>query len=77
LTNAFAGGNGIKFLSEYKNYGMQKPVLGSMTTVDEGILKRLGDEALGVRGRIHRLQSGLSLRARAMLWQWPDDARHL
>ncbi|MBS0528844.1 MAG: ABC transporter substrate-binding protein [Proteobacteria bacterium] len=45
---AFAGGNGIKFLSEYKNYGMQKPVLGSMTTVDEGILKRMGDEALGV-----------------------------
>lgn len=44
----FAGGNGIKFLGEYKNYGMQKPVLGSMTTVDEGILKRMGDEALGV-----------------------------
>jgi branched-chain amino acid transport system substrate-binding protein len=45
---AFAGGNGIKFLGEYKNYGMQKPVLGAMTTVDEGILKRMGDEALGV-----------------------------
>ncbi|RXG99471.1 ABC transporter substrate-binding protein [Bradyrhizobium zhanjiangense] len=44
----FAGGNGIKFLGEYKNYGMQKPVLGAMTTVDEGILKRMGDEALGV-----------------------------
>jgi branched-chain amino acid transport system substrate-binding protein len=44
----FAGGNGIKFLAEYKNYGMQKPVLGAMTTVDEGILKRMGDEALGV-----------------------------
>jgi branched-chain amino acid transport system substrate-binding protein len=45
---AFAGGNGIKFLSEYKNYGMQKPILGAMTTVDEGILKRMGDEAVGV-----------------------------
>ncbi|MEH2512498.1 branched-chain amino acid transport system substrate-binding protein [Nitrobacteraceae bacterium AZCC 1564] len=45
---AFAGGNGIKFLSEYKNYGMQKPVLGAMTTVDEGILKRMGNEAAGV-----------------------------
>lgn len=45
---AFAGGNGIKFLREYKNYGMQKPVLGAMTTVDEGILKNMGDEALGV-----------------------------
>jgi branched-chain amino acid transport system substrate-binding protein len=45
---AFAGGNGIKFLSEYKNYGMQKPILGAMTTVDEGILKRMGSEAVGV-----------------------------
>lgn len=45
---AFAGGNGIKFLGEYKNYGMQTPILGAMTTVDEGILKRMGDEALGV-----------------------------
>lgn len=45
---AFAGGNGIKFLNEYKNYGMQKPVLGAMTTVDEGVLKSMGDEALGV-----------------------------
>jgi len=45
---AFAGGNGIKFLGEYKNYGMQKPVLGAMTTVDEGVLKSMGDEALGV-----------------------------
>ncbi|WP_424627745.1 ABC transporter substrate-binding protein [Bradyrhizobium sp. SYSU BS000235] len=45
---AFAGGNGIKFLGQYKNYGMQMPVLGAMTTVDEGILKRMGDEAVGV-----------------------------
>lgn len=45
---AFAGGNGIKFLGQYKNYGMQAPVLGAMTTVDEGILKRMGDEAVGV-----------------------------
>lgn len=45
---AFAGGNGIKFLKQYRNYGMNLPVLGSMTTVDEGILKNMGDEALGV-----------------------------
>lgn len=45
---AFAGGNGIKFLGQYKNYGMELPVLGSMTTVDEGILKSMGDEAVGV-----------------------------
>jgi branched-chain amino acid transport system substrate-binding protein len=46
----FAGGNGIKFLKQYKEYGLQGkiPVLGAMTTVDEGILKSMGDEALGV-----------------------------
>jgi branched-chain amino acid transport system substrate-binding protein len=45
---AFAGGNGIKFLGQYKNYGMEIPVLGAMTTVDEGILKSMGKEAVGV-----------------------------
>ena len=47
---AFAGGNGIKFLKQYNEYGMKAkiPVLGAMTTVDEGILKSMGDEALGV-----------------------------
>jgi branched-chain amino acid transport system substrate-binding protein len=46
----FAGGNGIKFLKQYKEYGLKGkiPVLGTMTTVDEGILKSMGDEALGV-----------------------------
>lgn len=47
---AFAGGNGVKFLKQYKEYGLQGkiPLLGAMTTVDEGILKTMGDEALGV-----------------------------
>ena len=47
---AFAGGNGIKFLKQYSEFGMKAkiPVLGAMTTVDEGILKSMGDEALGV-----------------------------
>jgi branched-chain amino acid transport system substrate-binding protein len=46
----FAGGNGIKFLKQYQEYGLKAkiPVLGTMTTVDEGILKSMGDEALGV-----------------------------
>lgn len=46
----FAGGNGIKFLKQYNEYGMKgkTPLLGAMTTVDEGILKSMGDEALGV-----------------------------
>jgi branched-chain amino acid transport system substrate-binding protein len=47
---AFAGGNGIKFLKQYNEYGLKAkiPLLAAMTTVDEGILKSMGDEALGV-----------------------------
>lgn len=44
----FAGANGFRFLKQYKEYGMKPPVLGSMTTADEGILKQMSDEALGV-----------------------------
>ena len=44
----FAGANGFRFLRQYKEYGLKMPVLGSMTTSDEGILKQMGDEALGV-----------------------------
>lgn len=47
---AFAGGNGVKFLKQYAEYGMKGklPVIASMTTVDEGILKNMGEEAVGV-----------------------------
>ena len=44
----FAGANGFRFLRQYREYGLKMPVLGSMTTTDEGILKQMGDEALGV-----------------------------
>lgn len=44
----FAGANGFRFLRQYKEYGLKMPVLGSMTTADEGILKQMGDEAVGV-----------------------------
>tara|TARA_R110000824_G_scaffold207846_1_gene393385 strand:- start:8956 stop:10170 length:1215 start_codon:yes stop_codon:yes gene_type:complete len=46
----FAGANGVRFLSQYQSYGLkdQVPVLGHMTTVDEGILHRMGAEAEGV-----------------------------
>ena len=44
----FAGVNGLRFLKQYREYGMKAPVLGSMTTADEGVLKQMGDEALGV-----------------------------
>ena len=47
---AYAGSNGVKFLRQYKEYGMQGkiPVLGNMTAVDEGILGAMGEEAIGV-----------------------------
>ncbi len=47
---SFAGANGLRFLRQYAEYGLKGriPVLGHMTTVDEGILKNMGDEALGV-----------------------------
>jgi branched-chain amino acid transport system substrate-binding protein len=44
----FAGANGFRFLRQYSEYGLKLPVLGSMTTADEGILRQMGDEALGV-----------------------------
>jgi branched-chain amino acid transport system substrate-binding protein len=44
----FAGANGLRFLKQYREYGMKMPVLGSATTTDEGILKQMGDEAIGV-----------------------------
>jgi branched-chain amino acid transport system substrate-binding protein len=45
---SFAGANGLRFLRQYAEYGLKIPVLANMTTVDEGILKNMGDEALGV-----------------------------
>ena len=44
----FAGANGFRFLRQYREYGLKMPVLGSMTTADEGILRQMGDEAVGV-----------------------------
>ncbi len=44
----FAGSNPLRFLRAYKEYGLKAPVLGNPTLVDEGILKNMGDEALGV-----------------------------
>ena len=45
---AFAGVNGFRFLKAYREYGMKLPLLGNMTATDEGILKQMGDEALGL-----------------------------
>lgn len=44
----FAGANGLRFLKQLREFGNKLPVLGSATTTDEGVLKQMGDEALGV-----------------------------
>jgi len=45
----FAGINGLRFLKQYNEYGLSRiPVFGNPTCVDEGVLRNMGDEALGV-----------------------------
>jgi branched-chain amino acid transport system substrate-binding protein len=44
----FAGTNGLRFLKQYKEYQLKPVVLGNPTSVDEGILRNMGDEAVGV-----------------------------
>ena len=44
----FAGSNPVRFLRAYREYGMKPIVVGNPTLTDEGILKNMGDEALGV-----------------------------
>jgi len=46
----FAGINGARFLRQFQEYQSAKrmPVLGNPTAVDEGVLRNMGDEALGV-----------------------------
>ncbi|HWI78191.1 MAG TPA: ABC transporter substrate-binding protein [Ramlibacter sp.] len=44
----FAGTNGLRFLKQYKEYQLKPTVLGNPTCVDEGVLRNMGDEALGV-----------------------------
>ncbi len=44
----FAGINGLKFLKQYGEYGIKKTVLANPTATDEGILKNMGDEVIGV-----------------------------
>ena len=46
----FAGINGLRFLKQLNEYGLKGKigVLGNPTCVDEGVLKNMGDEALGV-----------------------------
>jgi branched-chain amino acid transport system substrate-binding protein len=44
----FAGSNPLRFLRAYREYGLKPVVMGNPTLTDEGILKNMGDEAVGV-----------------------------
>src|SRR5438128_5580786 len=44
----FAGSNPVRFLRAYREYGLKPTVFGNPTLTDEGILKNMGEEALGV-----------------------------
>ena len=46
----FAGSNPLRFLKQFNDYGLKGKVavLGNTTSTDEGILKVMGDEAVGV-----------------------------
>ena len=50
IYTGFAGSNPLRFLKSFADYGLKgkMAVLGNTTTTDEGILKVMGDEAVGV-----------------------------
>lgn len=43
----FAGANPLRFLKQFRDIGLKVAVLGNTTSTDEGILKLMGDEAVG------------------------------
>jgi branched-chain amino acid transport system substrate-binding protein len=43
----FAGSNPLRFLRQFSDAGLKMAVLGNTTSTDEGILKLMGDEAIG------------------------------
>ena len=43
----FAGSNPLRFLRQFNEAGLKMPVLGNTTSTDEGILRMMGDEAVG------------------------------
>jgi branched-chain amino acid transport system substrate-binding protein len=47
---AFAGSNGFRFIRQFTDAGLREkvPLVGSMTALDESVLRNMGDEALGI-----------------------------
>jgi branched-chain amino acid transport system substrate-binding protein len=50
VVNGFAGSNPVKFMRSYADLGLggRIPLLGGWTAMDDGLLRTLGDEAVGV-----------------------------
>ena len=46
----FAGSNGFRFIRQLNEYGLKIKfaIIGGMTTLDESVLRNMGDEALGI-----------------------------
>jgi branched-chain amino acid transport system substrate-binding protein len=46
----FAGSNGFRFIRQLNEYGLKNKfaIIGGMTTLDESVLRNMGDEALGI-----------------------------
>ena len=48
VVQGFAGSNPLKFMKQYKDQGLNLPVLGGGTAADDALLKSYGDEAVGM-----------------------------
>jgi branched-chain amino acid transport system substrate-binding protein len=48
IVQGFAGSNPLKFLKQYKDAGLELPLLGGETAGDDALLKSFGDEAIGM-----------------------------
>jgi branched-chain amino acid transport system substrate-binding protein len=48
VVQGFAGSNPVKFMKQYADMGMKKPVIGGETSGDDALLKSFGDEAIGL-----------------------------
>jgi branched-chain amino acid transport system substrate-binding protein len=44
----FGPQNGLRFIKQFREYGLKTPILGTVTTIDEGHMKSMTDEFLGV-----------------------------
>jgi len=48
IVQGFAGSNPVKFMKQYADIGIKKPVIGGETSGDDALLKSFGDEAVGL-----------------------------